>query len=73
MTTVSPPPAFLRRHACAWPNLLQAFACELPDGRAVSWKEPAGDTRNTHYVPVKSARGIALTKRETIWYSPHWN
>ncbi|GGI55568.1 phosphoribosyl-dephospho-CoA transferase MdcG domain-containing protein [Oxalicibacterium solurbis] len=78
MTIVPPSPAFLRRHARVWLNLLQTFArdlpldgeIELPDGRAVSWKELAGDTR---YVLAKSMRGIALTEREAIWHSQHWN
>lgn len=43
---------------------------ELPDGRAVSWKELAGDTR---YVLVKSAHGVALAERDAIWHSQHWN
>lgn len=60
---------------------LQAFAgdlpldgeIELPDGRALAWKELAGDTRDTRYVLVKSAHGVALTERRTLWDPRHWN
>jgi len=66
-------------HACL--ELLREYASvlpldgeiELPDGSAVAWKELAGDIRDTHYVLVKSARGVALMEREAIWHPRHWN
>lgn len=70
------PNTIAQAHACL--TALQRFEkdvpldgeIELPDGRAVAWRELTGDTR---YVLVKSAQGVTLTERESIWHPQQWN
>lgn len=43
---------------------------EFPDGRAVAWKELVSDSKQ---VLVKTASGVELAAKDSVWYQKSWN